>query len=45
MIQSLLFFVISLTLTHEVAIIPPVILFVLTQRYFVEGITTTGLKG
>lgn len=28
-----------------VAIIPPVILFVFTQKYFVEGIATSGLKG
>jgi oligogalacturonide transport system permease protein len=28
-----------------VTMIPPVILFAFTQKYFVEGITTTGLKG
>jgi oligogalacturonide transport system permease protein len=28
-----------------VAIIPPITLFVFTQKYFVEGIATTGLKG
>lgn len=28
-----------------IAILPPVIVFVLAQRYFIEGITTTGLKG
>lgn len=28
-----------------IAILPPVIVFVLAQRYFVEGIATSGLKG
>lgn len=28
-----------------VAILPPLILFILAQRYFVEGIASTGLKG
>ena len=27
-----------------VAILPPLILFILAQRYFVEGIANTGLK-
>lgn len=28
-----------------VAIIPPIIIFVLAQRYFIEGVATSGLKG
>jgi ABC-type glycerol-3-phosphate transport system permease component len=28
-----------------VAILPPVIIFVLAQRYFIEGVATSGLKG
>jgi ABC-type glycerol-3-phosphate transport system permease component len=27
------------------AIVPPVLLFFLAQKYFVEGIATTGIKG
>ncbi|MFA6776702.1 MAG: carbohydrate ABC transporter permease, partial [Sphaerochaetaceae bacterium] len=27
------------------AMLPPVILFFFTQKYFVEGISTTGMKG
>ena len=28
-----------------VAIIPPIIVFILAQRYFIEGVATSGLKG
>lgn len=28
-----------------VAIIPPIIIFILAQRYFIEGVATSGLKG
>lgn len=28
-----------------VAMLPPVLLYIAAQKYFVEGIATTGLKG
>jgi multiple sugar transport system permease protein len=28
-----------------IAVLPPMIIFVLAQRYFIEGIASTGLKG
>jgi multiple sugar transport system permease protein len=28
-----------------IAILPPMIVFILAQRYFIEGIATSGLKG
>lgn len=37
--------VVSLMSASVVAVIPPIVVFMLTQRYFVRGIVLTGLKG
>ena len=37
--------IVSLMSASVVAVIPPIVVFMLTQRYFVRGIVLTGLKG
>jgi ABC-type glycerol-3-phosphate transport system permease component len=28
-----------------VAVLPPILIFILAQRYFIEGVASSGLKG